>query len=235
MSSQIGKKGLMQSLGRVLGIIDPRVAPNRLKTDELVPVISIDPGMAGGGHVQLVGQVSLAGLTGWTWQIIGSPDIGSTPGLPPQAFLPANGDLEAVILGIRAEVRFTGVVPPAVGERGRMLRIGEFRQAAGNLVSAVRASVFNSAHTIDNTQWQYIWSYPMWQAQQYAGNDPPGPYPWGQMAASPIYVPAGSKYGLECQYWLSDLSNLAAFPAGTLLTVEAFISTAPKGMRPPGI
>lgn len=234
MASGIGNRALMRALGKVLGIEDVKQAPQFLKTDELVPTIALDPGAAGVQQVQLTGQVSLAGLSAWNWQMIGSPDTLSTAGLPPQAFYPNNGDVETVILGIQVQLGYTVVGRDAAV--GVIQDLHHFRQAATSMVSVSRSSSFPSWAIIDPYNRVYEWSFPMWQRDIWVGNDPPNlAVPSALMAASPIYVPAGSKFGLEGFSWLADKSNLTGYPAGTVLNVQAFLVTSPKGMRPQGL
>jgi hypothetical protein len=234
MGSGIGNRAIMRALGKVLGIEDVRQAPQFLRTDELIPTIALDPGAAGVAQVQLIGQVSVAGLAGWTWQLIGSPDTLSTPGLPPQAFFANNADVETVILGMRVQLAFTAAGRDAAV--GTIHDMRHFRQAATSTVSVVRDSSFPSWAIIDPIRRGYDWSFPMWQRDIWLGSDPPNlAVPSAIMAASPIYVPAGSKFGLESFSYLADMSNFSAYPAGTVLNVEAFLVTSPKGMRPQGI
>lgn len=236
MSSGIGSSGrrLLMSLGRVLGIEDVKQAPQRLKTDELVPVISLDPGQAGGAQVQLTGTLPLNGLSVFGWQAIGNPDTLSTAGITGgNPFFRLNQDVESVILGLRVQVQFPP--PPAVAPLGGWLRITELRQAEGNPVSMVRLSTFAEALYQDGIRWDFFFSYPMWKATSMIGNDPARPLSETVMAASPIYVPAGSRWGLEVQYWTNDLTALLGFPAGAQANFEAFIVTSPRGMRPPGM
>lgn len=237
MPSQIGNRGLMQRLGEVLGIEDVKQAPADMKVDELIPVIAVDPGMAGAGQIQLTGQAAIGGTSAWNWQMVGSDGGFTTPAALNAAGVSwrDNGKKEAVILGLRIEVQFPGGIPiPA--EVGSVMRLYEYRQAAGNPISVVNLSTFDGAHMVDHLRWQYFFSYPMWLRSDWVGSDPENPVlPPSIMAANPIYVPAGSRWGLEMQYWNSALSALRAFPAGTILNVASFLSTCPAGMRPAGM
>lgn len=236
MSSGIGNRRLMKALGRVLGIEDVIQAPPRMRVDELVPVVAVDPGMAGGGQVQLQAQVSLDGLSSWGWQAVGFPDSLTTPTFPPAALFPNNGDVETVVLGLNLEVQYSAppAAPPAAGT---VMRLQELRQAEGNSVSMIECSTFDVAQFTDGIRWQFFWSYPMWMSNTFFGSDPDiapinnAPI----MAASPIYIPAGSKWGLRMQLWDADMAALAAWPAGTVLNAKAFLSTGARGMRPPGM
>ncbi len=235
MSSGFGLTGLrlMRALGGVLGVNDPKQAPAQLKTDELIPVVAVDPGAAGSTAVQLIGSVSLAGLSVLGWQLVGTPDALSTPGLPPQAFFPINAELEVAILGLRIEIQFPPPPAPAPATSGYFMRVEELRQVGA--VSMVEQSTFDPGMVTDGIRWQYFWSYPMWFQPMLVGNDPPYPGVGPLMAASPIYVPAGTKYGLRVQNWTNDYTALQAWPAGTTANLYAVLSTAPKGMKPLGL
>ena len=236
MSSQIGRSGrrLLMALGNVLGIEDVKQGPARLKVDELVPTIALDPGMAGAQHFQLIGSINGNGTGGLiTWPIIGGIPSDGTTGIPPQAKFLNNADVETVIHGIRFGVRLGA---PNPGNVGRSLQINEMRQAPTDSVSLVRLSQLDGFQIIDEARVQYLWTYPMWISRPWVGNDPPRPYQEAvTMASSPIYVPAGSKYWLELLYWDAAFSVLADFPVGSVIDMQAFYSTCPKGMRPPGI
>lgn len=236
MSSGIGSSGrrLLMSLGRVLGIEDVKQAPQRLKTDELVPVVSLDPGQAGAGQAQLIASLPLVGLSIVGWQAIGFPDTLSSPGIVGgNPFYRNNQDEEIVILGYRVQVQFPA--PPAPPPGTSWLRLTELRQTATSAVSMVRLSTFAAGLYVDGIQWDYYFSYPMWKATSIIGDDPPRPMTESVMGASPIYVPAGSRWGLELQWWNNDFTALQAFPAGTTMNCELFLMSSPKGMRPPGI
>jgi len=234
--SRIGNRRIMRALGAVLGIEDVKQAPTELDTSTLKAVASLDPGMMGMGQVQLVAQASVAGLTGASWLAIGPATFSPAPAALNTSLstIRANGEIECVILGLRIEVGFT---EPIVAVNN-LIEIREFRQAAGNTTSVLRCSSFRGGLQTDQYQDRYIWSYPMWQharmrTQGEAATLVDGGNPI--MAASPIYVPPGSVWGLEVQYWQDDMANLIAFPAGTTVDVHGFVVTCPKGMRPPGM
>jgi hypothetical protein len=234
--SGIGNRSALRALGTVLQVEDVKQAPQELDTSTVKVVAGLDPGMMGGGQVQLVAQGSVAGLTGASWLAIGPPTFSPAPASLNSSLstIRQNAQIECVILGLRIEVGF--VEPIAAGDLSSLIEIREFRQAAENTASVVRLSSFRGGLVVDPLQDRYIWSYPMWMHARMDGSDaepfvnvPP------VMAASPIYVPAGSVWGLEVQFWEKGMSALRAFPVGTTIDVQGFVVTCPKGMRPPGM
>lgn len=233
MSSGLGKTGLklMQSLGAALGVIDVKQGPSRLKTDELVPTMSMEPGWANYQQNQLIGQTAVAGTAVWTWMGFGSDISNSSAGVPANSIFPQTGELETAILGMSVEVAYSGVGLPA----GNILRLREMRKAAGSTASVITASRFHHFGVVRQDT-QYFWSYPMWGYGEWVGNDPESlSVPPVLMAASPIWVPAGSWYGLEVSQLNATGDVLAAWPANTFINLNIMFATCPKGFRPPGL
>jgi hypothetical protein len=233
MSSGMNRTGLrlMSRLGAVLGVNDVKSAPARLKTDELVPVISVDPGWADYRQVQLIGQTAVAGTAVWTWMGIGADISSSSAGVPANSVYPSNAGEEIAILGMSVEVAYSGVGLPA----GNILRLREMRRAASSAASVITASRFHHFGVVRQDT-QYFWSYPMWGYGEWVGNDPESlSVPPVLMAASPIWVPAGSWYGLEVHHLNATGDVLAAWPANTFINLNIMFATCPKGFRPPGL
>lgn len=236
--SKLGNLSVMRALGKALGIIDVRQAPSDLDTSAIKVVAGLDTGMIAEEQHQLGGQALIGGLSAWNWQAIGSDAGISTPVAlnSPFATWRNNADRAAVILGLRIEIGFAGYAPiPA--EVGKRMVLKEYRQANNSPVSVQSLSSFRPVFQVDPDRGLYVWSYPMWGEGVYSGSDPIGlisntPI----MAASPIYVPAGSRWGLSMQYWEPPGTNaLAAWPAGTVVNVDIFLVSCPMGMRPPGM
>lgn len=233
MSSRQGRSGLamMRRLGAVLGIEDVKQAPARLKTDELVPTVGVDPGWADYGQVQLIGQTAVAGTGRWTWIGIGADITNSSAGVPPTSIFPNNGGLEIAILGMSVEVAYSGVGLP----NKNVLRIREMRKAAGAAASVITASRFHHFAIVEG-ETNYFWSYPMMGSGRSDGGDPQEMlYPPAYMAASPIWVPAGSWYGLEVDSLAPAGDVLSAWPANTFINLNIMFTTCPRGFRPPGL
>lgn len=231
MGSGIGNRSLMQALGRVLGIEDVTQAPQFLKTDELVPTVNLDPGMAGYEQIQLQGQVSIDGMSMFIWLPFGVNSVGAlTIGT---AQYPDNAAKEIVILEASIKVAFTEAGRDA--HIGNLCRLMVKRQAGGSAVSLMDGSCWQQWFEVDAMRTEYWWSFPLWQYYRLTGNDPAVVSQTSIQAASPIYIPAASKWGLELMYTDAGGLFLSNFPAGTLISVQAMAVACPKGMRPPGM
>lgn len=225
--SKIGNRSLMRSLGRVLGIEDVLQAPSKLRTDELIATVGLEPGLAGMEQFQLSGTApSLDGATNATWVIAGEQSL-SHPGFDASNVYAANGEREMVILGMRLQVVY---VNPALDNPAQMGLVW-YRQAANSIISAAPESTINKWVVTDGTKNIYTWSHPYHQDNYVQSGDPTTWIEGGPiLAMPPIYVPAGSVYAVQV---LKISGGAATWPAGTTLRCNAFGITVPKGMRPP--
>lgn len=229
---KIGARNLMQALAGILRIegVSQR-APTHFDTSRLVPTMGLEPGWADYEQVQLIGQTAVAGTARWTWMGIGADISSSSVGIPANSIYPSNGQKEIAILGMSVEVAYSGVGLPA----GNILRIREMRKAGSSYASVITASRLHHFGVVRQDT-QYFWSYPMWGYAEWVGNDPESlSVPPSFMAASPIWVPAGSSYGLEVDHLSPTGDVLSAWPANTFINMHIMFVTCPKGMRPPGL
>lgn len=230
MGSGIGNRKLMQRLGEVLGIEDVKQAPQFLRTDELVPTISLDPAMAGLGEFQLFATGAIDGINSFGWMPIG-PDAPSFTYLNfASTAYTTVANKEHVILGMRITVDYDAAGRNADAAAAMSLSLNASRQASSSTISLNPESYIGSWAIINNSNLNYVWSHPWWVGQPYLGLDPsPAQPPFKALAMNPVYVPAGSRYRLEV-----TREGAGNWPANTTASVYAYGVTVPKGMRPPG-
>jgi len=226
VSSKIGNRGLMRSLGRVLGIEDVAQAPSRLRTDELIPVISMDAGFSNYQQHQLYGSnIDLEGINNFVWVPIGNQNL-SVAGVSPSNVISNNGESEVVILGMRIRITYAN---PAL-DNPSVMGLEFMRQAAGSIISASSESTFRRWVTGDGTRNIFDWCFPWYQNQQFDDGDPSTFVDGGNIMSMPyIFVPAGSIFAISC----IKISGAGVWPAGTTASLTAFAVSCPKGMRPP--
>lgn len=226
MSSGIGNRRIMRALGKVLGIEDVKQAPARLKTDELVPVVGLDPGMAGYQTWQTFGAgLSLAGISSAAWPIVGN--VSGAAIFDPFRQL-ENGDKEFAVLGLRVVITFTDA--GAVADEGQTPFVSYWRQQTAAGAQAPESYIEMGMIEPVGGPSYFIHSIPMQlRKHRYEVGDP-GPATVPTLNIRPLWVPAGSFFGLTVAK--TSGSN---FPAGTTVDVAAWGVHCPQGMRPPGI
>lgn len=230
MPSGIGNRGLLQRLGKVLGIEDVKQAPQFLRTDELVPTIGLDPGMA--GYVPWASQaigLNLAGLAGVTWVIVGN-QTGS--GFMDPYRQVNNGDQEYAVLGLR--LQFTLTAAAALADVGRTYNASYWRQLVPGGGGTQYSESFVSMGAVEDVggTHYYLHTFPMYLRRHVVDNvegDPNISAPVA-MAIRPLWVPANTVFGLTI-----TKDDGSAWPVGVTLDVHAWGVRTPKGMRPPGI
>lgn len=229
---KIGRRTLMQALASVLQIegVSQR-APVALDTSRLVPTIGIDPGMAGYETWQAVNAsaIPLVGNSQLNWVIVGNMS-GSL--LTNDYRQIDNGDKEYAILGLRVTITYTAA--GALVDVGKTNFVSYWRQVvlgAGGIQAPESYVSMGVVEDVGGVHY-YIHSFPMYIKRQVTANieGDPNPSDAVAMAIRPIWVPAGSAFGL---YIAKDDGSV--WPADTTVDIAAWGVKCPKGMRPPGI
>lgn len=226
MSSGIGNLRLMRALGKVLGVNDVKQAPARLKTDELIPVVGLDPGMAGYEPWQTFGiGRSLAGISQAGWVIVGNAPGSVIFTADKQA---DNGESEFAIMGLRVVITYPDAA--AILDEGQTPVVSYFRQATPQAQAVEESYLELGVIELVGGPAYYIHSIPMYLKKQAYQLGDPGPSQLPVLNIRPIWVPAGSVFGLG----IAKTSG-AVFPAGVTADVQAWGVKCPRGFRPPGI
>jgi len=209
----------MKALANMLGILDVKQAPGRLKTDELVPVISTDGGWAGYELITATGfgafGVGEADITG---VITGEPN---NPGDP--VLLENNAGSEVALLGLLLRVNFNAVA--AAANAGKYLNCdiymnlgGTFFSNPGNFRRMYQVSVANPVFAIGLGTYQ----------------DPAsGGAGYTQILPLPFWVPAG--VSLQASIYFDDGSTFLGGGGSAGWTYNAIGIKTPKGVKPPSI
>jgi len=228
---RIGTRSLMQRLANVLGIegVSQR-APISLDTSRLVPVISMDAGMAGAGGWHTVSPpLSIAGISQASWMIVGN-DSGAVIFDPYRKT--GNGDLEYVVMGLRVTIAYDAA--------GALLDVGQtnncdyFRKTTpgGGSPTAYESHVgMGVVEDVGGTHY-YLHTFPMYLRRQVLDNVEGGTNITALPVLNirPLWVPAGSVFGLTI-----SKNTGAVWPANTTVEVQAWGVRSPKGMLAPGI
>lgn len=219
MNSGIGNRRLMQALGRLLSIEDVKQAPARLKTDELIPVVNVEPAWSSYETWSYTATVQMTGESYWSWDVAGRGFGVVPPSLSTNARQDTQ-DKETVIMGMAVDLAYDAAGLAA--DAGVVLSMVAYRYdgSFGILSQAIDPAwvTVGTAAVGDHYYWSHEWGV----TQKGA--------PEQMISRGPIWVPEGCSYGLTS-------ARLAggSFPANTTLTVTAFGVQVPKGCRPPGI
>lgn len=230
MSGGIGNRRIMRALGAIMGIEDVKQAPARMKTDELIPVVGLDPGMAGYEAWQTVSPpLDLEALASVNWPIVGN-DSGAAIFEPYRQL--QNGDKEYAILGLRVTITYDG--PGAFVDRGKTNCCAYYRKTVmgGGGIQAPESYVSMGKVEGRGGPEYFIHAFPMYIKQHCTFVESEQPTIWTvpNLNIRPLWVPAGMSIGL----WVAKEDG-SAWPENTTVEVSAWGVRCPKGMRPPGI
>jgi len=228
MNDKIGNRSLMQSLASVLGLEGVRRGPSTLKQDDLIPVIALDPAMAGYSTWSCRNdslEIDEPGSGTFAWRVVGDQAQGFALAIPTEDTHQNTAGEENVILGMYLEIAYDAA--GALADNGKEIEIYFRRHSDFVSSNVMRESNWLPAFTVVTSRLRYVWSFPQWSAKQAITSAPT--YQQAGASANPIWVPAGTGIDL-----VVDRMDGSDFPANTVALLASFGVSCPKGFRPPG-
>lgn len=225
MFSEIGNKGLMRTVGKALKVLDPRQAPSQLETDSVKVVAPLDLGSSVCEGWQLSeGSISLGGLVGGSWYIVGDNPAAS---LFPDVNLPSDPNYDVLITSIAVWIKYTiGGIGVDVN---RVISLSFLVKAAGTTIAYVDAGTLLPWFIVRNNRTWYNWVFPYWRDWDSIGGV--GAVITSNVVSNfgkGIFVQGGGNFGL-----LVGRDAGGTFPADTIMSVSAQGLRVPKGCRFP--
>jgi len=232
MGSEIGNKGLLRNLGRILGITNPRQAPTHLNTDEIIPTADL---MAGGfanySLLYTTGNQSLNGLQ-TSSIVVAGPSNSAGPFFGNHL---TNDNLEARILAAQIELTISAADITAMVAADAYLAAQFFYR---DIASAITPRLWmHQRHALRDELRDTTFVFSLFGGMHGAnskalistGNSTPGDVNSPALGFCP-WLPAGQEL---------VVNGGAVFPpaflfgVNSLMAVKCLFATVPRGTQPP--
>lgn len=225
MPSKLLNRSIGKGIASFLGLMDQKNFPDRMHTDELLPVLPVGDGSFRVPEVHSIADLvngNLVGLQGKLYQAWGPLVFGAVSVANPDRFANTFVNKEHWIRGIELDLTYDAA--GSVTDDSQIVYIEGWIQHMSDVTQAVRVISVN--WDIKGNYTFYPWVFPQVRFQEK------GAVPAVQMGQWDGYVPPGFVFQVGIRR--SQMVTLGTFPANTTINGHIWISEAAEGVTTNG-